>query len=125
MRERINELRDAIVVVITFDPQTPMAEHQRDRLAPLTVRIDESRSTYLAYGLNRGSVWDVWGPKIWRSYARLLLRGRRLQRPRADTLQLGGDFVIDRAGRIAYIFRSADPDDRPTVDAIITAVQST
>ena len=125
MRERINELRDAVVVVITFDAPTPMAERQRERLAPLTVLIDESRSTYVAYGLSRGSVWDVWGPKIWRSYARLLRRGRRLQRPRADSLQLGGDFVIDRGGRIAYVFRSTDSDDRPTVDAIITAVQST
>jgi hypothetical protein len=36
---------------------------------------------------------------------------------------LGGDFVVGRDGRVAYAFRSTDPDDRPPVDDLIAAVR--
>ena len=85
-----------------------MAEHQRDRLAPLTVLIDESRSTYLAYALSRGTVWDVWGPKIWRSTHGSCAAVDACN-DHADILQLRGDFVIDHCRRIATHLRSADP----------------
>lgn len=122
MRDRLEELGDAAVAVITFSAPEQVAAYQRTRLAPLRVLVDERRAAYAAYDLGRGSVWRVWGPKIWLAYATLLLRGRRLQRPTEDTLQLGGDFVVGRDGRVAYAFRSTDPDDRPSVDELLAAV---
>lgn len=78
---------------------------------------------YRAYGLGRGSVWKVWGPKVWWAYLRLIRRGRRFQRPTEDTLQLGGDFVVGRDGRLVYAFRSADAADRPSVGDLTAAVR--
>jgi hypothetical protein len=66
----------------------------------------------------------VWGLKAVRAYGRLLRQGRRLERPSGDTLQLGGDFVVDRDGRLAYAYRSRGPDDRPSVDDLVDAVRS-
>jgi hypothetical protein len=40
-----------------------------------------------------------------------------------DVLQLGGDFILDREGRLAYAYRSADPTDRPAVEVLLRAVQ--
>ena len=122
MRDRLNEFGDAVVVVVTFSAPAYVASYQRERLAPLTVLIDEDRSSYRAFGLGRGSVWRVWGPKVWRAYFRLLRQGRKLERATEDTLQLGGDFVVGRGGRLVYSFRSTDPDDRPTVDDLVRAV---
>lgn len=124
MRSRLNELGDAEVVVICFSAPDYVALYQRERLHPMTVLVDEARTSYRAYGFGRGSVRRVWGWRTWRAYVRLLRAGRRLQRPTADTLQLGGDVVVGRDGRIAYVFRSTDPDDRPSVDQIVTAVRS-
>lgn len=85
---------------------------------------DKARAVYRAYGLGRGPWWRVWGPRVLLGYARLLRAGRRLERPTDDTLQLGGDFVVDRGGKIAYAYRSEDPDDRPSVDALVEAVRT-
>jgi alkyl-hydroperoxide reductase/thiol specific antioxidant family protein len=123
VRGRLSEFGDAEVVVIAFAAPGYVAAYQRDRLAPLTVLVDESRQVYRAYGLGRGSVRTVWGPKTWWAYAKLIRQGRRFQRPTEDTLQLGGDFVVGRDGRLVYVFRSADPDDRPTVDDLLVAVR--
>lgn len=122
MRDRLEDFGDALVVVIAFSSPAFVATYQRERLAPLAVLIDETRATYRAYGLGRGSVWRVWGPKVWCSYAKLLRKGRRFRRPTEDTLQLGGDFVVGRDGRLTYAFRSRDPDDRPSVDDLLSAV---
>ena len=123
MRERLSEFGDVEVVVIAFAAPDHVAAYQREQLAPLTVLVDTSRAAYRAYGLGRGSVRTVWGPKVWWAYARLIRRGRRFHRPTEDTLQLGGDFVVGRDGRLAYVFRSDDPDDRPTVDELLGAVR--
>ena len=123
MRDRLSEFGDAVVVVIAFSAPDHVAAYQRARLAPLTVLVDEHRVAYRSYGLGRGSVWKVWGPRIWWAYLKLVARGRRLQRPIDDTLQLGGDFVVGRDGRLLYGFRSADPDHRPAVDDLIAAVR--
>ncbi|MEW6473853.1 MAG: AhpC/TSA family protein [Actinomycetota bacterium] len=123
MRDRLSHFGDAVVVAIAFSAPEHVAAYQREQLAPLTVLIDEDRIAYRAYGLGQGSVWKVWGPKIWWAYLKLIARGRRLQRPVDDTLQLGGDFVVGRDGRLLYAFRSADPDDRPPVDDLIAAVR--
>jgi peroxiredoxin len=124
VRDRLSEFGDAGVVIIAFAAPDYVADYQRQRLTPLTVLVDSTRAAYLAYGLGRGSVRTVWGPKIWWAYAKLIGHGRRLQRPTEDTWQLGGDFVVGRDGRLVYVFRSKDPDDRPAVDDLLVAVRN-
>jgi hypothetical protein len=34
---------------------------------------------------------------------------------------LGGDFVVDREGRLSYVYRSNGPADRPPIDDLIAA----
>ena len=35
----------------------------------------------------------------------------------------GGDVVLDAAGRLAWIYRGAGPEDRPSVDLLVSAVR--
>jgi len=37
--------------------------------------------------------------------------------------QLGGDFVIDRAGMVIYAYRGSSPADRPPVATLIEAMR--
>lgn len=97
----------------------------RQRFAvPFIVLSDEERHIYRALGFGRGSFWRIWGWKSAKKYVELLRSGHRLEKTTADTRQLGGNAVVDRDGRLAWIYAGAGPDDRPTVDELIDAVRS-
>lgn len=123
MRDRLDELDSAAVALVTFTRQRNLRGYRGRLGLPYPVLADEDRTTYRAYGLARGPWWRVWGWGTVREYARLLRRGDRLRRPTEDTLQLGGDFVVGPDGRLAYVYRSSGPADRPSVDDLITAVR--
>lgn len=123
MRDRIDELGDAVVVLLTFTRQRNLRGYRGRMGLPYVVLADELRGAYRAYGLSRGPWWRVWGPTTIRAYAGLLRGGARLRRPTEDTLQLGGDFVVGRDGRLVYAYRSKGPADRPPVDDLIAAAR--
>jgi len=85
--------------------------------------VDESRSLYAAYGMDRGGWWDIFGPPSWWAYARLLFRGRRLQRPGSDVRQLGGDVLIDPQGKVRVHHVGSGPADRPSVTSLLEIVR--
>lgn len=124
MSDRLAEFGGAAVVLITFTRPRNLPGYRRRLALAYPVLADETRAVYHTYGLQRGSWRRVWGLKSVRAYGRLLRQGRRLERPSGDTLQLGGDFIVDRDGRLAYAYRSRGPDDRPSVDELLDAVRS-
>jgi peroxiredoxin len=121
--ERLEEMGDAVVVLITFTRGRNLRGYRARLGLAYPVLTDEDRRAYRDYGLGRGPWWRVWGLGTLRQYARLLRGGARLERPQEDTLQLGGDFVVDRQGRVAYAYRSRGPSDRPSVDQLVAAVR--
>lgn len=123
MRDRLDEFGDAEVVLVTFAHHRLLAGYRNRYVAPIAVLSDETRHTYRAFGFGRGSVRRVWGWRALRRYVELLWSGHRDLGIEGDTLQLGGDVVIDRHGRVAWLFHGAGPDDRPTVDALAAAVR--
>ena len=123
MRDRLGDLGDAVVALVTFTRPRNLRGYRARLGLPYAVLADEPRAAYRAYGLGRGPWWRVWGPATVLAYVALAARGRRPQRPTEDTLQLGGDFVIGRDGRVAYAYRSTGPADRPPVDDLVAAVR--
>ena len=124
MRARRNELGDADIVIVTFANPRVLAGYRRRFADPLVVVADEERQLYRALGFGRGSFWRIWGWKSARKYVELLNEGHRLERTDADTRQLGGNVVVGRDGRLAWIYAGAGPDDRPTVDQIVAALRA-
>ena len=122
MGERMEQLGEAAVVLITFTRARNLVGYRGRLGLPFPVVTDEERTVYRAYGLGRGDWKQVWGPATIRRYGELLKAGRRLQKPTEDILQLGGDFVVGPDGRLAYVFRSEGPDDRPPIDDLVAAV---
>lgn len=121
-RERIDEAGTAVFVA--FDEPEQLCHSLLHGIhVPYPVLVDPGRSAYRAWGLGRGSLLAVWGdPGVWRQYASEIARGARLRRPGSDTLQLGGDFVIDRGGRVVYS-RPQRRDDRPPVAELLRALE--
>lgn len=125
MSDRIDELgTETNVVLITFTDPTNLDAYADTNELPFPILVDPDREGYRAYGLGRGSVARMYGRKALGRYLEIFrsdgLRGLRF--PTEDTLQLGGDFVIDPAGNLSYGFWGSGPDDRPSVDELINAI---
>ncbi len=112
------------VVVVAFAARESLAGYQhRQRLDHVQVLSDPDRRAYHAFGFGRGTLLRVWlDPRVWARYAQLVLRGRRPEPAHEDTLQLGGDALVSADGRIAWIYRSRGPDDRPSLARIQAAL---
>jgi len=123
VRDRLEEFGDAEIAVVLFTRQRNLRGYRSRYVDPLSVITDEDRAIYRAFSLGSGSLWQVWGPKVWLKYAQLLRGGASFEKPTEDTSQLGGDFVIGRDGRLVYVFRSKGPDERPSVDDLLDAVR--
>lgn len=123
MRDRLDDLGDASIAAVTFAEVERLAAHRDHLDLPFPLLADPKRTVYGRFGLDRAPLWRIYNPGTLRLYGQLLARGRRLRRPVDDTRQLGGDFVLDAAGRLAAAFRPRSPDDRPPVDDLVTAIR--
>lgn len=123
MQDRLEDLGDAVVVLVTFTRPRNLRGYRGRLGLPYPVLADEARAAYRAFGLGRGPWWRVWGPATWWRYVRALAAGERVERPTEDTLQLGGDVVVGRDGRVSYLYRSRAPTDRPPLDELVAAVR--
>ena len=84
---------------------------------------DQGLKVYQAYGLGRFSTWKAYGPKIIRQYVGFMLQGKPLRMPNGDTLQKGGDFVVNREGRLTLSHVGSDQSERPAVAEILRALK--
>ncbi len=128
MSERLEEFGGTTeVAVVTFTDPDNLDDYAALHGLTVPVLSDPTREAYRAYGLGRGSVARVWGWKAARRYIEIFrsdgLEG--LRRPNEDTLQLGGDFVVDPCGNLSYGFWGGGPTDRPTVEDLLAAVAAT
>ncbi len=135
MSDRLTELVDASgepidVVIITFTKVRNLKGYQQRFAAPFTVVTDLDRDLYHAMGFARGSVWRIWGLKAAKRYRELFKAGHRLERATIrskgeDTLQLGGNVIVDSLGAIAWLYQGAGPDDRPSIDELVRRAATT
>jgi peroxiredoxin len=115
----------AEVLVVTQARPAVLAASLGELPLPFDAVADPERTAYRAFGLERTSWAAMLRPSVLWRYLRLLLGGWRLRRVRQgeDVLQLGGDFVLDREGRLTHAYRSAGPTDRPAVEELLRAVR--
>jgi hypothetical protein len=111
------------VTVLAVSQAEPavLAAFLRGSPQPFPVVCDPGRAGYRAFGLERTSWPSFFRPRVLWGYLRLILRGGRVRRPYPgeDVLQLGGDFLLDRAGRVTFAYRSRTATDRPTVRSLL------
>jgi hypothetical protein len=123
LRRRIAAANGEAVFVVHDPPDRVRAGMLAGLEVPWPVLVDLDRDAYRAWGLGRARLVDVWlSPATWAQYARLLASGERLRPLGRDTLQLGGDFVVDPDGHVAYA-RPQRRDDRPPVVELLEALE--
>ena len=125
MRQREDELDELGVtaVVVTFQSGYFERAYVEETGLKWPLLVDETRSLYRAYGMERGRFWDIFGPRSLAAYMKLVLRGRRPRAAAGDPRQLGGDVLVDRSGVVRLHHVGSGPADRPGVDAMLDVVR--
>lgn len=114
------------VLVVTQAPPELLRLFLGTNPQPFPVVGDPQREVYRAFGLNRTSWWTFFKPSVVWGYLKMMARGQRVRRPSGveDVRQLGGDFLLDKAGRIVWSFTSADPTDRPRLEQLFAVLET-
>ena len=127
VRDHLDELGDDTdVVVITFAEHENLTPYLARHDLPFPVLSDTSLSAYQAFGIGRGTIRRVWGLRMVRRYIEIY-RDQGFEAPgkaTEDTLQLGGNFIIDPEGILIYGYWGEGPDDRPPVRALIDTIET-
>ena len=118
----VSEL-DIHVLIVTFEHGGVARAYVEESGLPWPILVDESRALYHAYGMLRGRVRDIWGPRTVWAYAKEFAKGRVPRAPSrgVDTHQLGGDVLIDPSGIVRLLHVGSGPGDRPSVATLLAA----
>lgn len=84
--------------------------------------VDRTKQTYRALEMKRGNPWDVLGPQNWLRFAKGVVTGHGVDRPKQDPMQMGGVIIAEPGGKVRYVFRASAAADTPPVDEVLEAV---
>ena len=90
---------------------------------PLLLSGDDT-GIYWAYGLERGTLGQLFGPRSWTRGLAATLRGHLIGKRVGDGFQMPGVFVIDRQGVVRYAHRHKDATDNPETQELLAAARS-
>jgi len=108
----------ARIVTISFGPAPKAPAWLDETKSPFPLLIDARRETYRAFGMRR-SLRGSWNLTTVRRYRDLMRQGRAWRGIQGDSLQLGGDVIIDAAGIVRLLAPSKTPLDRPPVEVLL------
>lgn len=123
-QKRIDAIGSAVVIVHDTKERV-CAGFLKGLDVPYPVLADTELTSYRAWGLRNASAAGTFlSPRVALGYARRLLVDReRLPWPGSVPLQLGGDFVVDAEGLIAYAHPQESVDDRPPVGLLVRELE--
>ena len=113
------------VLVVSFASPAQIAAHLAMMPQPFPVVSDPERKAYAAFALGKTRMLTFLRLDVLWHYLRLMFRGWIPKSPQegADLWQLGGDFVLDRAGCLVYAHPSGDAVDRPNSAELLEAMR--
>ena len=114
-----------LVVVSQGKPQV-LAHFEKRNGFPFPVLGDPDRVAYKAFGLERVQWWTFLFPWVLWGYLVRIVTGTMPKMPyqSEDVSQLGGDFLLDQTGKVLWSFQSRDPSRRPSVEAMLKAINA-
>jgi peroxiredoxin len=115
----------AAVLVVSFAPVERLRSLTDELSLPFPCLSDPDLQAYAAYALETAELERILTYRTMMALFKLVLQGRRIPRTEGDPLQLGGNFVIGRDGRLRLTHRMAEPIDRPSVPDLLGLLRQT
>jgi peroxiredoxin len=123
-RERFEEAGASVTLIGLGSPEQASA-FCAERQVQVGCVTSPDRSAHRAYGLRRGTINQVSGPRVWLPWIRNQLGERHQGRfGQGDVGQLPGTFVVDRAGIVRFAHRGTRSNDVPSNDEVLRAVRA-
>jgi peroxiredoxin len=117
------ERRGVAIVVVSFAESAKLIHYQEHRRWPFTILADPERRAYRAFNLKRLSWFELFSPATLIRYLKLFREGmEREDYGHEDIHQSGGDFLLDREGKVLFAHRSRNPADRPSAAELVSEV---
>jgi len=116
-------LRNAGIDVVLVSSGTPSQAEvfRRDYKVPFTVICDPDRALFKKYSLREMTLRDYLSPRMHVKTIHVLAQGYGHKSGEGSEAQLGGVFIIDRSGKVAYAHIAADAADHPSPQDIVQA----
>jgi peroxiredoxin len=111
-RERIEKAGLKIVLVHMTSELSAAKFFGRYYLGDVSRISDPEKQLYNAFELQRGSLWQLFGPAIWWRGAQAFFGGHGAGAIEGDSFQMPGTFVVHRS-QILKAFRHVSQADRP------------
>jgi len=126
VQKHISEFQNyhADIRVISFTPIEQLKTYQKNISGQFYLYSDTDRKFYHAMGLKRAGFFHIFHPKTIFQYTKYAIQGKKIQSTQEDVYQLGGDFIVNSAGELVYVFRGERPDDRPTPKEMLKVLAS-
>lgn len=123
MRDQEGEFsaRGARIVTISFGPAAKALAWLKETRSAFPLLVDARRETYRAYGMRR-SLHGSWSIATVRRYRQLMRDGHEWRGIQGDSLQLGGDVIIDAAGIVRLLHPSKSPTDRASPQDLLAVL---
>jgi hypothetical protein len=123
-REQFEQAGVGLVLIGQATPRQAKAFSRKLELDPIPVLADESRETYKAAGLKRGSIGNLLGPKSVLSGIKHSARSGVVQgRIIGDAAQLGGAAVVDTDGSVSFFQANEHAGDTVEPDDLLAAAR--
>ena len=119
-REELDRL-DVQTLVVTFEGREEAREYLDETKLIWPLIVDTERRLYRAYDMHAARPRHLWGFATMWAYGTEALRMRFPRMPRADTVQQGGNVLIDPASVVRLHHVGSGPADRPTVALVLAA----
>lgn len=115
------------LVIVSFGVREGAQLWLTEMKCPFPMLLDAQRQIYHMFGLTR-SVYKVWSVSCMVYYGEQMRTGNKLPSPyeniHDDVNQMGGDFIMSAEGKLILSHCSQSSTDRPTVDALLSALKT-
>jgi peroxiredoxin len=122
-RERITTLGTDVVLVAYHDPELVMTQMMQSLNLPFVLLVDKTKRAYADWGIGAVTAKAFLHPGLYFEIAKLILRREPSLGTVADRSHVGGDFVVDREGRLAFVHRLRSLYDRAKVEDLLAIVE--
>ena len=124
-KDRIQQAGVEVMFVAFHDPDLMMSKMLRDLDLSFVLLLDRAREAYAEWGLQTGTLKNLLKPGlVWAVLKLMFKRIPSMGSAPHHHNQLGGDFVVDRAGNLVFVNRMKSVYDRADIDDMLAALRS-